>query len=305
MGGNNFRVIDGSPKTGVSDDNYRYPSLHAWFRLDTWTDKEAICLICGIDPTDAKIDWYGNSKEAGLVENVPIIADAQLLLEASSFRETPREQLNQTEKEITALIVRLFDADFTSDKLTPSSEVYEKDIKLKAAQKHLQQIWSMYSRADDKGIPFGNERPSWYVNWALRRNINIDWLGWAENNGYLVKESISNHPEAKNPPATPIKKAPSAKESDRNEEKQREIAELRVRAKKIAIKLKLDGMPPKRITVKRVCEELLKETFSSGKSFVLRWASVDGMRSHLKGEHHPKKNQEFRRAKSTRGKFNL
>lgn len=304
MGDNKFRVVDGSPKTGVSDNKYHSSSLHDWFRLDTWTDKEGICLICGIDPTDARIDWYGNPTEAGLVENVPIIEQAQLLLEDSSFRETPREQLNQTEKQITALIVRLGDPDFTSDQLTPSSEVYEKDIKLKAAQKHLQQIWSVYSRANDKEIPFGAERPSWYVNWALRRNINIGWLDWAEHNGYLVKKSISSHAKLNKIPATPIKKDPSAKESDRDEENQREIAELRVMAKKIAIKLKHDGIPPKRITVKRVCEDLLKEKFKSGKSFASRWGTFDGMRSHLQNEHHPKKNEGFRKAKSTRGKFN-
>ena len=304
MGGKRFRVIEGSPKTRASDDGYHFSTLHKWFRLDTWTDKEAICLICDIDPAGAEIDWFGNPIAAGLVQHVPIIKQAQLLSEGSSFYKTPREQLNPVEKEITASIIRLEIPDFSSDQLEPSSKVYEKNIKLEAAQERLQQIWSIYSRASDKGIGFGKERPSWYVNWALRRDINIGWLDWAEHNGYLVRESEKTQPDTREPVATRSRKKISANTPERHQENEQEIKELRARAKKIAIKLKIDGIHQKYITVKRVCEDLLKEDFSSGKSFASRWGTVDGMRSYLKGKHHPKKNSEFRNTRSTRSKFN-
>ena len=108
----------------------------------------------------------------------------------------------------------------------------------------------------------------------------------------------------KKPPAIRITAADRFRNSELFRKKEQEIVELRERAKKIAIKLKRDGISPKYITVKRICEELLEENFSSGISFESRWGSVEGMRSLLKGEDHPTKNQEFRDAKSTRGRFN-
>jgi len=73
---------------------------------------------------------------------------------------------------------------------------------------------------------------------------------------------------------------------------------------KIAIKLKRLGIATKHITIERICEDLFKESFSSGKPFTSRWKSVEGMRSLLKGENAPKSSEEFRNAKSSSAKFN-
>ncbi len=108
----------------------------------------------------------------------------------------------------------------------------------------------------------------------------------------------------KKPPATRITAADRFKKSELLREKEQEIAELREMADEVAIKLKRDGITPKYITVSRICEELLTKSFSSGKPFRSRWASIDGMRTYLKLDHNPKKKPEFRNAKSTRGKFN-
>ena len=38
-------------------------SLAWWFQLDTWKAREAICLICGIDPRKTKIEWHAATSE--------------------------------------------------------------------------------------------------------------------------------------------------------------------------------------------------------------------------------------------------
>jgi hypothetical protein len=165
------------------------------------------------------------------------------------------------------------------------------------AAQSLARNWKIFvSNPDHVKNPI--REPKYFVKWALAKFIEIPWLDWAIEFEYL---SLSKKNKL---PATPIKKSPKTNAPERQIEKGQEISEISERAKKVGIKLKRDGIQPKHITVKRICEDLLNERFSNGKSFESRWASVEGMRAHLKGEHHPTKNKEFRNTKSTRGKFN-
>ena len=181
------------------------------------------------------------------------------------------------------------------------------------SQNKAEQAWKIYfsnpdhdvdpSRTwDQKDYEQRIQRPPiHFVDWAESKGIEVPWRDWAKARGYLAETSIEPQLETKESPA---KKAPRAEATKRIREKKLQIDELRRRAQSIAIRLKRDGIRPKYITVKRICDELLRESFSNGEPFTSRWRTADGMRSHLKCEYHPHNTEAFRKAKSDRGNFN-
>lgn len=194
---------------------------------------------------------------------------------------------------------------FDAYKLTSGSNAESQQMNARTdAERQVRRAWNLYRRNPEHSE--NDQRPPYeFVEWGKTQRLDIPWLEWAEHNGFLTKVNKNAEPEPKASPATRTKKTSTAKALERKEEMKQQIAELRKAAKQVAVKLKRDGIPVKRITVKRVCQDLLKMEFSSGKSFASKWGAVEGMRSHLQKEHNPKRNDDFRNAKSSRGKFNL
>lgn len=148
----------------------------------------------------------------------------------------------------------------------------------------------------------GRFSPQYFIDWAHSKNIDIPWLEWAQDRGFI--EGAAKVPEKIVPSDSPTQSATPESVETKNR-KEQEIAELRKEAIKVATKLKRDGIHKKHITVIRICEDLLDKEFSDGKPFISRWGTVDGMRSHLKGEHSPTKSKEFRDARpNRRSEFN-
>lgn len=136
------------------------------------------------------------------------------------------------------------------------------------------------------------------------------WINWAQADEMpLVKALLAavERRREKKPMVEPtalVNKKAKKISPELQKEKEVQVKELREKAKKVAIKLKKDGIHPKNITVTRICQDLLNESFSNGELFSSRWRSIEGMRKYLKGEHHPKNSAEFKGAKSTRADFN-
>jgi hypothetical protein len=148
----------------------------------------------------------------------------------------------------------------------------------------------------------GRFSPRHFIDWAHSKNIDIPWLEWAQDRGFI--DGTAKATEKIVPSDSPTQSATPESVETKNR-KEQEIAELRKEAIKVATKLKRDGIHKKHITVIRICEDLLDKEFSDGKPFISRWGTVDGMRSHLKGEHSPTKSKEFRDARpNRRSEFN-
>jgi len=294
--------------------NYDQSSLPKLLRHDTWSRQCGLSLLCGIDPKKSELfssAAYYNLRydELGMfaAETGADIEDAsywkiQLLADRpNTARRTWYANVDEFES-------ACHDWDTTRDQFpfpsgTENDKPYNELIKNRmAAARALDDTTDIFKSNPDHDSTFA-AHPNYFIQWAKNKNLDIPWLEWALKRGLVdLEPKEPTGPEVS--PTTRIKKTPRIEAPERQKEKEREIAELRERAKQVAIKLKTDGIHPKYITVARVCKDLLKESFSSGKSFASRWRSVDGMRSYLKGEHHPGNNDEFRKAKSTRGKFN-
>ncbi len=278
---------------------YERSRLKEWLAADTWSAQEAVCLLSDVDPTGAVISWGGFTNSFGGHVDSPKIEHGQLLSEGInlSFSE-PRERVF----EVTSWIDD--EPFFDADKMMSRSSAESQQMHLRIdAESKVRRAWNLYRRNPEHSE--NDQRPPYeFVEWGKAQRLDIPWLDWAENNGYLVRELESTQPDAKESVATPARKTINTNTPERQEEKDKEVAELRDKAKKMAIKMKIDGIDLKYISAKKVCERLLKETFTSGKPFSSRWGTPEGMRSYLKREHNPTRTTEFRNAKSTRANFN-
>lgn len=258
-------------------DPYSYSSLKRWFDLDQWTYREALCLMCDIDPENADIDWYAQQRSASPDIEKPRIENAQILSESRNFIKLPRHQ--------TA--VEPDDPDY-------SERVNQKNNKLAVATIKLQKIYATYDRAlDAPASPLGHATPASFVEWALKRKIDIPWLDWAKSQGLVTTERSK------------VSGGKTRKETD--SQKIDQISELREAAVQIAIKRRVnDGMPKKNITVKKISVWLLESgKFSTGEPFSTRWREAEGIRGLLKSKHNPLSDKRYLDAKPIKSpKFN-
>lgn len=139
--------------------------------------------------------------------------------------------------------------------------------------------------------------PSYYIDWAISKGLDIEWLQWACSRGYLAHQPKDSSTQVD-------VQATESNKVEESQERQKEIYELREKAIQEAVKLREMGLHKKYITVTRICEEIFGQQFASGKPISERWRTVEGMRGHLKGKHNPKNTEEFRNAKSRRQRFN-
>ena len=288
------------PRKAISEYERKYnrSRLAQWLKLPTWTAHEGVCLVCGIDPTGAEILWDGFKNAHGVHIDEPRIEKGQLLTEVpdETFSMT-REQYIELASEEPSVNVWLSPEFFAAP---PCIEIFEVEEERWATEKIFKPAWKRYVR-NPEHAELNNRPPHEFIDWAVANDIDVRWLAWAQDRGYSAVGPIDSQHKTKESPA---KKTPSAKAPEPSREKEEQIEELRKKAIEIAVKLRRMGLAPKHITIKRICDELLEESFSSGKAFTSRWRTVDGMRSYLKNEHHPKTSEEFRNAKSARGKFN-
>ena len=261
--------------------------------------REALCLISDIEPSDSEILWPPAFEEITI--ETPQAQRLTLLSEEPIFSLAP-------------------DADADADALERSIDFVDRrleqqwavanlrslhffsihtmmQIRQKASER-LQANWRIFF-SNPKHVDLSPQEPPYFLEWSARKKIDIPWLDWAVESEYLPSGLAGDKSELPDESAIPDEKISPELQANIDQE----VEELRDKAKKVAIKLKIDGIPPKRITVERICRDLLNEKFESGKDFRLRWDSIEGMRSYLKGEHHPKKSEGFRKAKSSRGKF--
>jgi len=177
------------------DMRYTHSSLEEWFRLDVWRPKEAMCLICDIDPDMADIDWPDNdSVGPGFYADGPTINNALLLSKSELFYYLPRHFTAEEKARYDSYSLPLEDID--PKKLSEEDrhlvEIADKIFELAVAEDTLKSLWIIFGRAKDaKEIDSSGTDPQWYVQWALKRGFKIPWLDWAEQHGFLAEESIT------------------------------------------------------------------------------------------------------------------
>ena len=301
----------------VSSDEWHWygkSKLDFWLRHDTWSTELGLCLICNIDPEkseDLNID--------DIVDGVDIMPGDKfshrvfervcLLSEDPIYKLEPAKNpddwaFHRAKKHLEDITSWLNEDDIDPKYIKPSfNDICDRLRFRQAACERHNECWSLFE-SNPAHLAQETFAPTYFVGWAASKGIETPWLDWAKHNGYVLDDPKTARRKSRETQAVSVKKTPSTKAPERDEEKMQEIVELRMAANKRAVKLKIDGMPATRITVARICEDLLKEKFSSGKPFTSRRRKIDGMRSYLKGEYHPQNTEEFRKAKSERAKFN-
>ena len=142
---------EGRPVRSV-DIGYSHSSLEKWFELDVWQPKEAMCLICDIDPFMADINW-SDKVSVGPGDNVdgPTIKNALLLSKDKSFyylhSEPTAEQIERYGPPWEYLDPKKLSKE---DKHLAYGR--DKDLELADAQEKLIRLWRIFRRAKDVSL---------------------------------------------------------------------------------------------------------------------------------------------------------
>ena len=148
-------------------DPYSY-TLSPWFDLDTWSQKEGLLLLSNIEPSGADIEW-GYENFAGVWIDAPQIHNAQLLDQSEFFYMVPFERRGVMPPE--------------PEKLSPAEEeILQKRMLLSSTESTLQRtfkLWVSGLHEDDRYAP------DYFVAWAVKKQVNIPWLDWAQSNGFI------------------------------------------------------------------------------------------------------------------------
>lgn len=140
--------------------------LHSWFRLDNWTVQEGLILLCGFD---AK---YVSTNEQGKL-NVPLFFDEDPWSEGT---------FGQAENRIVMARIRRLDGlplygRHTFQILGPR-RVGSISAEFSFCYSELLRIWKSGTHTEHR-YP-----PKYFIEWALSKRIEIEWLEWASAQGY-------------------------------------------------------------------------------------------------------------------------
>lgn len=144
--------------------------LEHYFKFDTWNIKEALCLLCDIDPRTAKIDWETKTtNDAGY--DVTVSLWAYFDFKANEY------------------VSILDDSGIPLPSSRTDSALY---LHLAEAEQNLQTLKRMW----DARLVWkdGSDRyaPAVFIDWAVtRRRHAVTWLDWAKDQGYFKGEAIS------------------------------------------------------------------------------------------------------------------
>lgn len=147
--------------------------LHEWFKHDTWTPREAMRLLLGLDPDH---DWFALADESGI--DITIVCARWLdgsLVCLDGYRNA---NVMQLEHELHP------DSPFPGPAPTTSFDLLDLSIQLR----RMVTIWNS-----------GNHRhrnpPSYYLEWACRKGCVVAWLEWARAEGVVdsVATPVAEH----------------------------------------------------------------------------------------------------------------
>lgn len=165
--------MNAEKKDQAKKDPYRSSRLRDWLELATWESKEAVCLLCDIDPTGTDIHWDGFTNIHGGHVDAPKVERGQLLTEgrASSFDQPGDRFLDVSGHE--------YDPWFRVDDIESVIGIDDtQSLQRHRAEMKLRKVWSKYSR-NPNHQSLRNRPPHEYIEWAISEGVDIPWLEWA------------------------------------------------------------------------------------------------------------------------------
>jgi len=170
------------------NDPYPYSKLPQNLQLETWTPRDALLLLAGVAPSEAMVYWPPENVR-GTGTDKPIIRSAAFLsdtLHRYDMPPMPESSHDDGYPWCVAGALRL------------RSEMLE----------ILARRWYSGNHDTEARHP-----PAYFVQWAEKRGFEIEWTGWARDNGLLDGEPPTTEPQ----PASQAAVAQAPQKSPKNQ----------------------------------------------------------------------------------------
>jgi hypothetical protein len=136
--------------------------LHGWFKFDNWTVSDAMIILCGYD-----------------AKTIPLDADERP--QFSNMRTSRLGELDFQERRDLDLVRRL---DGLSPLAQRTLELLNEPLidsimfDFEFAYQKMRKIWDSGTHAE------GRYPPKYFIDWAVSKEVEIEWLDWARAEGY-------------------------------------------------------------------------------------------------------------------------
>lgn len=133
--------------------------LSLYLRFEKWTVKEALSLLCGIDPSKASISWPPMEYKVKIRRYIPFNSDeiVEALADHLVVSSAQKIEADPSLRQLYQLESMLYD---------------------------LWRIWQSGGRINDRFPPI------YYLEWANKVEHEIEWLEWAKNAGKLPTKAV-------------------------------------------------------------------------------------------------------------------
>lgn len=181
-----------------------YTSLGRWLERDTWTPKEALAILAGLDPAKSSIEW-SQSNSSGASAASPIIRDGcffadwttTFVLPHTYAVGQPKSFLLSAIEGARELGIEDMAQEYLREVQQEQESAHEELERLKRIQVRLRsemlecisQRW--YSSVHDIE---SRQSPQFFTQWAEALGFQIEWVSWARGENLLSKNTASHGP---------------------------------------------------------------------------------------------------------------
>ncbi len=175
-----------------------FSHLPAYLEQETWSPKEGVLILAGIDPEAAILDWTYENFMGAQVDS-PSIRHANWFSSPSDLYDYPvASDFEYSSREIKGLIKKAEEGSTAAERLEllhrlEEVEKWENDetsmFKRAMLSARARMVGILKKRWDSGDHDSGQRRaPSFFVRWAETRGFEIEWAAWAREHDYLDQE---------------------------------------------------------------------------------------------------------------------
>ena len=148
---------------------YNPRRLHDWFKLDNWSVSDGLVILSGYDPKNVPLDEEGRPNFPSMrTLNLRAVHGLERMVLDRVYRLdgfAPLARLTLELLDETLVDSIMFDFEFGYAKM--------------------RKIWDSGAHAD------GRYPPKYFIDWAISKEIEIEWLEWARSHGYYGADASS------------------------------------------------------------------------------------------------------------------
>jgi len=209
------KVLAGMQKEAqlTTEDRYKLSELHTYFDLDSWESKNALLLLCGIDPEGVLINYGYSNYLGGWIDEVNI-HHATFFGERDIYDSPTREEIidwkDESKHAIKNLIgnIEFHEIGPMNPKTIEKIEKFRSLIKDEKNQINEYDKWlddefwnnvwdiranyanrlSRYRKIWESGNHQSKNPIHYYIDWAISKGLEIPWFKWAKGEGLLSTE---------------------------------------------------------------------------------------------------------------------